>query len=163
MLLQMQGFLKDMNAICKVLNIGQPVLQIMTVLGFVYRVLKNYMKVHPKWKTQPGRHPQRERAHLSMQRSTSGRQRGHRRKQVLYPILQRSQPTVECLRGEELLLGKPSMCNSEMVMSPQEEHEPSTKASSVCWMPRHVWQRSWPSWGAKRTTTSRSARVIRHL
>ncbi len=31
MLLQMQGFFKDMNAICKVLNIGQPVLQIMTV------------------------------------------------------------------------------------------------------------------------------------
>ncbi len=25
MLLQMQGFFKDMNAICKVLNIGQPV------------------------------------------------------------------------------------------------------------------------------------------
>ncbi len=59
MLLQMQGFLKDMNAICNVLNIGQPVLQIMTVWGFVSRVLKNDMKVHPKWKTQPGRHPQR--------------------------------------------------------------------------------------------------------
>ncbi len=37
----MQGFFKDMNAICKVLNIGQPVLQIMTVLSFVSRVLKN--------------------------------------------------------------------------------------------------------------------------
>ncbi len=36
----MQGFFKDMNAICKVLNIGQPVLQIMTVLSFVSRVLK---------------------------------------------------------------------------------------------------------------------------
>ncbi len=45
MLLQMQGFFKDMNAICKVLNIGQPVLQIMTVLSFVSRVLKNDMKV----------------------------------------------------------------------------------------------------------------------
>ncbi len=32
-----------MNAICKVLNTGQPVLQIMTVLSFVSRVLKNYM------------------------------------------------------------------------------------------------------------------------
>ncbi len=28
----------------------------------------------------------------------------------------------------------------------EEEHEPSTKASSACWMPRHVRQRSWPSW-----------------
>ncbi len=37
MLLQMQGFFKDMNAICKVLNIGQPVLQTMTVLCFVSR------------------------------------------------------------------------------------------------------------------------------
>ncbi len=45
MLLQMQGFFKDMNAICKVLNIGQPVLQIMTVLSFVSRVLKNDMKI----------------------------------------------------------------------------------------------------------------------
>ncbi len=45
MLLQMQGFFKDMNAICKVLNIGQPALQIMTVLSFVSRVLKNDMKV----------------------------------------------------------------------------------------------------------------------
>ncbi len=45
MLLQMQGFFKDMNAICKVLNIGQPVLHIMTVLSFVSRVLKNDMKV----------------------------------------------------------------------------------------------------------------------
>ncbi len=45
MLLQMQVFFKDMNAICKVLNIGQPVLQIMTVLSFVSRVLKNDMKV----------------------------------------------------------------------------------------------------------------------
>ncbi len=51
MLLQMQGFFKDIknasllrslkNAICKVFNIGQPVLQIMTVLSFVSRVLKN--------------------------------------------------------------------------------------------------------------------------
>ncbi len=42
----MQGFFKDMNAICTVLNIGQPALQIMTnnVLSFVSRVLKNDMK-----------------------------------------------------------------------------------------------------------------------
>ncbi len=45
MLLQIQGFSKDMNAICQVLNIGQPVLQIMTVLRFVSRVLKYDMKV----------------------------------------------------------------------------------------------------------------------
>ncbi len=45
MLLQMQGFFKDMSAICKVLNIGHPVLQIMTVLSFVSRVFKNDMKV----------------------------------------------------------------------------------------------------------------------
>ncbi len=41
----MQGFFYYMNAICKVLIIGQPVLHIMTVLSFVSRVLKNYMKV----------------------------------------------------------------------------------------------------------------------
>ncbi len=45
MLLQMQGFFKDMNAMCKVLNIGQPVLEIMTVLCFMSRVLKNDMEV----------------------------------------------------------------------------------------------------------------------
>ncbi len=45
MLLQMQGFFKDMNAICIVLNIGQPVLQIVTVLSFLSRVLKKDMKV----------------------------------------------------------------------------------------------------------------------
>ncbi len=45
MLLQTQGFFKDMNATCKVLNIGQPVLQIWAVLSFVSRVLKNDMKV----------------------------------------------------------------------------------------------------------------------
>ncbi len=45
MLLQMQGFFKDINLICKVLNIGLPVLQIMTVLSFVSRVLKNNIKV----------------------------------------------------------------------------------------------------------------------
>ncbi len=44
MLLQMQFFFKDMNAICKVLIIGQPVLQIMTVLSFVSRVLKNELE-----------------------------------------------------------------------------------------------------------------------
>ncbi len=41
----MQDFSKDMNAICNVLSIGQPVLQIMTVLSFVSRVLRNDMKV----------------------------------------------------------------------------------------------------------------------
>ncbi len=45
MLLQMQGCFIDMNAICKVLNIGELVLQIMNVLYFVSRVLKNDMKV----------------------------------------------------------------------------------------------------------------------
>ncbi len=45
MLLQMQGFFKDMNAICIVLTIEQPVLQRMTVLSFVSRVLNNDMKV----------------------------------------------------------------------------------------------------------------------
>ncbi len=45
MLLQMQGFLKDMKAICRVLNSGQPVLQIMTVLSFVSRDLKNDINV----------------------------------------------------------------------------------------------------------------------
>ncbi len=35
-----------MNAICKVLNIGQPVLHIMTVLSCVSTVLKNDMKLH---------------------------------------------------------------------------------------------------------------------
>ncbi len=42
MLLQMQGFFIDMNAICKVLNIGQPVLQIMTVLSFVSSFEKSH-------------------------------------------------------------------------------------------------------------------------
>ncbi len=41
----MQSFFKDMNAKCKVLNIGQSVLQIVTVLSFVSRVLKNDTKV----------------------------------------------------------------------------------------------------------------------
>ncbi len=41
----MQGFFKDMKAICIVLNIGQPVIQIVTVLNCVSRVLKkNDMK-----------------------------------------------------------------------------------------------------------------------
>ncbi len=41
------------------------------------------------------------------------------------------------------------LCNSEMVMSPQEEHETSTKASSAYWMPRHMRQQSWTSWRTK--------------
>ena len=51
MILQVQGFFKDMNAQCNVLNIGQPVLQVMTVLSFVSRVLKNdhkALKLVPK-------------------------------------------------------------------------------------------------------------------
>ncbi len=55
----------------------------------------------------------------------------------------RGRGTPPCLTQRSLLR------NSEMVMSPQEEHEPSTKASSACWMPRHVRQWSWPSWGAR--------------
>ena len=45
MILQVPGFFKDMNAQCNVLNIEQPVLQVMTVLSFVSRVLKNDHKV----------------------------------------------------------------------------------------------------------------------
>ena len=45
MILQVQGFFKDMNAQCNVLNIGQPVLQVMHVLNVVSRVLKNDHKV----------------------------------------------------------------------------------------------------------------------
>ncbi len=41
----MQGIFKDMNSIYKVLNIGLPVLQVITVLSFVSRVLKNDMKI----------------------------------------------------------------------------------------------------------------------
>ena len=51
MILQVQGFFKDMNAQCNVLNIGQPVLQVMTILSFVSRVLKNdhtVLKLVPK-------------------------------------------------------------------------------------------------------------------
>ncbi len=55
----------------------------------------------------------------------------------------RGRGTPPCLTQRSLLR------NSEMVMSPQEEHEPSTKASSACWTPRHVRQWSWPSWGAR--------------
>ena len=34
MILQVQDFIKYMNAQCNVLNMGQPVLQVMTVLSF---------------------------------------------------------------------------------------------------------------------------------
>ena len=44
-ILQVQGFFKDMNSQCSVLNIGQPVLQVMTGLSFVSRVLKKDHKV----------------------------------------------------------------------------------------------------------------------
>ena len=33
MILQVQGYFKDMKAQCNILNIGQPVLQVMTVLS----------------------------------------------------------------------------------------------------------------------------------
>ena len=46
MILQMQGFFKDMNAQCNVLNIGQPVLQVMAILSFASRVMKNDHKAH---------------------------------------------------------------------------------------------------------------------
>jgi hypothetical protein len=45
MILQAQGFFKDMNAQCNILNTGQPVLHVTTVLSFVSRVLKNDHKV----------------------------------------------------------------------------------------------------------------------
>ena len=45
MSLQVQRFFKNMNAQCNVLNIGQPVLQVMTDLSFASRVLKNDHKV----------------------------------------------------------------------------------------------------------------------
>ncbi len=58
---------------------------------------------------------ERERSHPPVQRSTSARQRGHRRKRVVHSVQQRAKhapsasPLVaECLRGEELHLGKPS-------------------------------------------------------
>lgn len=47
----MQGFFKDMKAQSIFLNIGQPVLQVMTVLSFMSRVLKNdhnILKLVPK-------------------------------------------------------------------------------------------------------------------
>jgi len=40
-----QDFFKDVDAQCNVLNIRQPVLQMITVLRFMSRVLKNDMKV----------------------------------------------------------------------------------------------------------------------
>jgi len=45
MIVQVQDFFKDVNAQCNVLNIRQPVLQVITVLSFVSRVLKNDIKV----------------------------------------------------------------------------------------------------------------------
>ncbi len=45
----------------------------------------------------------------------------------------RGRGTPPCLTSRSLLF-----YYSEMVLSPQEEHEPSMKASSACWMPRHV-------------------------
>ena len=45
MIVQVQDFFKDMNAKFNVLNIGQSVLQVMTVVSFVSRVLKNDVKV----------------------------------------------------------------------------------------------------------------------
>jgi len=40
-----QDFFKDVNSLCNVLNIRQPVLQVITVLSFVSRVLKNDINV----------------------------------------------------------------------------------------------------------------------
>jgi hypothetical protein len=45
MILQVQGFFKDMNAQCNVLNIGRPVLQVTTVSSFVSCILKNDHKI----------------------------------------------------------------------------------------------------------------------
>ena len=45
MIVQVQYFFKYMNAQCNVLNIGQSVLQVMTILSFVSRVLKNDIMV----------------------------------------------------------------------------------------------------------------------
>ncbi len=45
MIVQVQDFFKDVNAQCNVLNIRQPVLQVITVLSFVSRVVKNDIKV----------------------------------------------------------------------------------------------------------------------
>ena len=45
MILQVQGFFKDVNTQYNVFNIGQPVLQAMTVLSIVSIELKNYHKV----------------------------------------------------------------------------------------------------------------------
>jgi len=45
MIVQVQDFFKDVNARCNVLNIRQPVLQVITVLSFVSRVVKNDIKV----------------------------------------------------------------------------------------------------------------------
>jgi len=45
MIVQVQDFFKDVNAQCNVLNIRQPVLQVITVLSFVSRVLKNDIMV----------------------------------------------------------------------------------------------------------------------
>jgi len=44
MLDEVQDFSTDVNAQYNVLNIRQPVLQVITVLSFVSRVLKNYIK-----------------------------------------------------------------------------------------------------------------------
>jgi len=45
MIVQVQDLFKDVNAQCNVLNSRQNVLQVITVLSFVSRVLKNDVKV----------------------------------------------------------------------------------------------------------------------
>jgi len=45
LIVQVQDFFNDLNARCNVLNIRQPVLQVITVVSFVSRVLKTDMKV----------------------------------------------------------------------------------------------------------------------
>jgi len=45
MIVQVQDSFKDVNAQYNVLNIRQPVLQVISVLSFVSRVVNNYIKV----------------------------------------------------------------------------------------------------------------------
>jgi len=45
MIVQVQDLFKDVNAQCNVLNMRQPVLQVITVLSFVSKDLKNEIKV----------------------------------------------------------------------------------------------------------------------
>ncbi len=79
---------------------------------------------------------------------STGRQGEHRRKRVVYPILQRSQPTptatppaAKRLRGEELLLRKPSLWPSNHLWLHRTLH--CSGCLQECWAAaegfRHVW------------------------